>query len=125
MCQLRLESLFLALATFSLGVAFAGLFPSATVQQSIDPQSIETTKPEAYTSNGSEACVEIRAFDTEEAFSIEDKIRVTELALIKIKERTIIYKPEVERRMQERASRLEGQLQMLLSTGRTTFAERP
>jgi len=119
MRQLRLENLFIAFATFGLGVAFSSLFSSVSVLESVDPQSIGTENPDVYTSKKSDACVEFVVFDTEEAFSIQDKIHETKLVLRNLEKRTTVNKPEVERRTQDRENRLEAKLQILLSDWNT------
>ncbi len=110
-CQLRIINLFLALATFCFGTAFASLFSAELV---VPPNAGKTDGE--YIGNSNNNCApltqtRVRArFHSERESAVRDRIREIELKLIKLKTRSPILKPKTEKKMSALQRRLEAEL---------------
>lgn len=117
-CQMRIQNLFFAFATFALGVGFASLFLS----EELSSRPIDIGSPTfEYRSEGCSAAPASRRgrgiYDTERENAVASGIHFTERELIEVKKRNSIYSPTIEAKMERLQRRLEAKLKRL-------FAER-
>ena len=118
--QLRIRNCLVAVSTFGLGVAVAGVFAPELANVS-DPQITHVSDTTCVAANHSGARRGI--FDTERGFQIEDRIRVTQTKLTEIKKRSSISAPGRETKMRVEQRRLEAKLQRLVADRRKLFSE--